>query len=57
VGIGTSASFKLSSFNRMQVYLESAIIMDYLEFLEKIGLININEAFLEDDGVLHVNFE
>lgn len=55
---GTSILFNMGSSNRMQMYLESSIIMDYLEFLQKIELLTLNEAFLEcNEGVLRVNIE
>jgi hypothetical protein len=53
-------TFNLKSADRMQMYLESAIIMDYLEFLANINIIYIDRALLEDIGEgsrLHVYIE
>ncbi len=61
MGISTFImTFNLKSADRMQMYLESAIIMDYLEFLANINIIYIDRALLEDIGEgsrLHVYIE
>jgi len=52
--------FNFKSSNRMDIYLESAVIMDYLEALNKLDLIAIDCAYLEDGisgGRLHVYIE
>lgn len=48
--------FDLVSHNGNDLYLTSAIIMNFLEALDHLGIIEINTAF-HSEGILHVNIE
>lgn len=48
--------FDLISKGGNDLYLTSAVIMNFLETLNNLDLININSAF-HSEGFLHVNLE
>jgi hypothetical protein len=48
--------FDLVSHNGNDLYLTSAIIMNFLEVMDHLGIIEMNSAF-HSEGALYVNIE
>jgi hypothetical protein len=48
--------FDIVNHNGNDLYLTSATIMNFMEVLDRLGLIEINSAY-HSEGYLHVNIE